>query len=107
MYAVTVDIDISGDNDLFVDLDRIGQKIKSVAGPEHRLEHLYIRRSADGVNIVLFVIAPDLETAEGAVREIFVRAGLEAVPGYRIADRGVLLIIPIAEASLRATGEVS
>jgi hypothetical protein len=85
MYAVTVDIDISDDNDLTVDLDRIGQEIKSVASPEHRLEHLYIRRSAGGVNVVLFVIAPDLETAESAVREIFAHTSLEAVPGYRIA----------------------
>jgi hypothetical protein len=102
MYAVTVDIDISGDKDPTVDLDGIAQKIKSVAGPEHRLEHLYIRRCAGGVNAVLFVIAPDLETAESAVREIFARAGLEAMPGYRIAGCGVRLIIPIAEASLRA-----
>ncbi len=102
MYAVTVDIHIWRTEDLSAEATRIGQLIRSVARPEHRLEHLYARPSAHGVGLVLFIIARDLETAEETASQLYRRTGLEGSAGCRLARCGVRLIVPIAEASLRS-----
>jgi hypothetical protein len=102
MYAVTVDIHISATEDLSAEVTRIAELIRSAARPEHRLEHLYARPSAHGASLVLFIIAPDLETAEETASQLYWRTGLEDSAGCRLVRCSVQLIVPIAEASLRS-----
>jgi|ERR1700727_1742754 hypothetical protein len=101
MYAVTAHIRTSQDVNTTSGAEEIGRRLSQAAGPQHRLEHMYIRPSPDGVYAVLFVIAPDLQAAEKCVLHLYESAHLDEAAGYGLASCGVRLITPMAERVLR------
>ena len=102
MYAVTAHIRTPQDANMTAEAEEIGRRLSQAAGQQHRIEHMYLRPSLDGVYAVLFVIAPDLKTAEKHVLQLCECARLDESAGYDLASCAVRLITPMAEISLRS-----
>ncbi|HEY2443126.1 MAG TPA: hypothetical protein VGI31_08335 [Streptosporangiaceae bacterium] len=99
---MTAHIRTSRDANTTSQVAEISRRLSQAAGPQHRLEHMYVRPSPDGVYAVLFVIAPDLTTAEKCVLQLYECARLDEVAGCGLDSCGVRLITPMAEISLRS-----
>lgn len=101
MYAVTVHLQIKSGVVTPAESAEIGRRIQAAALPRERLEHLYIQHSSQEVFIVLFFVAPDLDTAEQTAADLVERARIGGSGGYLVADCAVRLNAPLADAALR------
>lgn len=71
--------------------------IQAAALPRDRLEHLYVEESSHDIYIVLFVVAPDLDSAERNAAVLCERALAGVLGDYLIIDCAVRLNAPLAD----------
>lgn len=71
--------------------------IRAAASPRDRLEHLYVEQSPQGVHIVLFVLAPDLDSAERTAAVLCERALAGVLGDHLLVDCAVRLNAPLAD----------
>jgi hypothetical protein len=99
VYAVTVRL-IYLVAATYVSGEEIRRLIEMVAEPGDGLEHMYARASARGVDVVMFLIAPGLLTAERVAAQLLARAERAGLAGCWPVSCQVELIVPLAEAAL-------
>jgi hypothetical protein len=71
--------------------------VRAAASPRDRLEHLYVEQSSHGIYIVLFVVAPDLDSAELTAASLCERALAGVLGDHLMVDCAVRLIAPLAD----------
>ncbi|MDQ7911471.1 hypothetical protein RB614_44000 [Phytohabitans sp. ZYX-F-186] len=80
--------------------DKLQRLIWMVAEPGDGLEHLYAQASDRGVDVVMFLVAPGLLSAERVAAQLIARAERAGLTGYWPVSCQVELIVPLAEAAL-------
>jgi hypothetical protein len=80
--------------------EEIRQLIRTVSTPGDRLEHVYVQSNGYGADLVMFLIAGDLASAERTAARLVARAQCGGLPGCEPVTCQVELVLPFAEAAL-------
>jgi hypothetical protein len=97
MYAITLELHPSGGPE--PDPADLRRRIESAAAATaaNQIQHVYIQGSPDCVYAVLFLIAPDLDTAERTAAGLYEAACAEGLTGFRLVSCQMRLILPFVE----------
>lgn len=79
---------------------RLRELVQRVALAADSLQHVYAQRGGDGLDLVMFLLAADIATAEQVARGIVRRALASGTTGCRPISCQVELVTPFAEAAL-------
>lgn len=106
VYAVTVRTSCSGPATPRA-AAQIRQLLWAVSAPRDSLQHVYVQPSPYGADLVMFLVASDLATAEDVAARLITRAQRAGLIGCTPVTCEVELVLPFAEAALPPDSSVA